>query len=84
MLMLSSVLVDDNTPIHVRNAAGLALKNGLTARVSSFLLLSALPSSCIMIAGECQASRPVKQVAFVEQRHQVKNQTRCPDHPRLE
>ncbi|KDR78361.1 hypothetical protein GALMADRAFT_224738 [Galerina marginata CBS 339.88] len=32
MLMLSSVLVDDNTPIHVRNAAGLALKNALTAR----------------------------------------------------
>ncbi|KAF4611535.1 hypothetical protein D9613_003835 [Agrocybe pediades] len=35
MLMLSSVLVDDNSPIHVRNAAGLALKNGLTARESA-------------------------------------------------
>lgn len=33
MLMLSSVLVDENTPLHVRNAAGLALKNALTARV---------------------------------------------------
>ncbi|KAF7360728.1 Importin N-terminal domain-containing protein [Mycena venus] len=32
MLMLSSVLVDENPPIHVRNAAGLALKNTLTAR----------------------------------------------------
>jgi len=31
--MLSSVLVDENTPLHVRNAAGLALKNALTARV---------------------------------------------------
>ncbi|KAJ3505061.1 hypothetical protein NLJ89_g7615 [Agrocybe chaxingu] len=34
MLMLSSVLVDENTPIHIRNAAGLALKNALTARES--------------------------------------------------
>jgi len=33
MLMLSTVLVDENTPLHIRNAAGLALKNALTARV---------------------------------------------------
>lgn len=33
MLMLSSVLVDENSPLHVRNAAGLALKNALSARV---------------------------------------------------
>ena len=33
MLMLSSVLSDENTPLHVRNAASLALKNALTARV---------------------------------------------------
>ncbi|KIK64912.1 hypothetical protein GYMLUDRAFT_240267 [Collybiopsis luxurians FD-317 M1] len=32
MLMLSSVLRDENSPIHVRNAAGLALKNALSAR----------------------------------------------------
>ncbi|CAK5271145.1 unnamed protein product [Mycena citricolor] len=32
MIMLSSVLVDESTPLHVRNAAGLALKNALTAR----------------------------------------------------
>ena len=32
--MLSSVLSDENTPLHVRNAASLALKNALTARVS--------------------------------------------------
>ncbi|KAG7087450.1 hypothetical protein E1B28_013416 [Marasmius oreades] len=32
MLMLSSVLVDDNSVLHIRNAAGLALKNALTAR----------------------------------------------------
>ncbi|CAA7262120.1 unnamed protein product [Cyclocybe aegerita] len=35
MLMLSSVLVDESTPIHIRNAAGLALKNALTAREST-------------------------------------------------
>ncbi|ESK93922.1 karyopherin kap95 [Moniliophthora roreri MCA 2997] len=35
MLMLSSVLVDENSPLHVRNAAGLALKNALTARESA-------------------------------------------------
>lgn len=33
MLMLSSVLVDEITSLHIRNAAGLALKNALTARV---------------------------------------------------
>ncbi|KAF9074647.1 armadillo-type protein [Rhodocollybia butyracea] len=32
MLMLSSVLVDENSQLHVRNAAGLALKNALSAR----------------------------------------------------
>ncbi|KAJ7058264.1 armadillo-type protein [Mycena amicta] len=32
MLMLSTVLVDENCPIHVRNAAGLALKNAIAAR----------------------------------------------------
>src|SRR5688572_14746229 len=39
MLMLSSVLLDETTPIHIRNAAGIALKNGLTARVRVFVLL---------------------------------------------
>jgi importin subunit beta-1 len=38
MFMLSSVLVNEASPMHVRNAAGLALKNALTARVSHFLL----------------------------------------------
>ncbi len=33
MLMLSSVLVNETSPLHVRNAAGLALKNALSARV---------------------------------------------------
>ena len=32
--MLSSVLSDESTPLHVRNAASLALKNALSARVS--------------------------------------------------
>ncbi|KAF5391964.1 hypothetical protein D9757_003286 [Collybiopsis confluens] len=32
MLMLSSVLRDESSPLHVRNAAGLALKNALSAR----------------------------------------------------
>ncbi|KAF9468235.1 armadillo-type protein [Collybia nuda] len=35
MLMLSNVLVDENSPLHVRNAAGLALKNALSAREST-------------------------------------------------
>lgn len=38
MLMLSSVLLDESSPIHVRNAAGLALKNALSARVRSIVL----------------------------------------------
>ncbi|KJA12888.1 hypothetical protein HYPSUDRAFT_1084624, partial [Hypholoma sublateritium FD-334 SS-4] len=32
MLILSSVLGDENIPLHVRNAADIALKNALTAR----------------------------------------------------
>ncbi|TFK71549.1 ARM repeat-containing protein [Pluteus cervinus] len=32
MLMLSSVLADESTPLHIRGAAGLALKNALSAR----------------------------------------------------
>jgi len=32
MLMLSAELVNETSPLHVRNAAGLALKNALTAR----------------------------------------------------
>ncbi|KAJ7075629.1 armadillo-type protein [Mycena belliarum] len=35
MVMLSSVLVDESSAIHVRNAAGLALKNALSAREMS-------------------------------------------------
>ncbi|KAF8999789.1 armadillo-type protein [Cyathus striatus] len=35
MLMLSTVLVDENASLHVRNAAGLALKNALSARESA-------------------------------------------------
>ncbi|TFK24855.1 karyopherin Kap95 [Coprinopsis marcescibilis] len=35
MLMLSSVLVNESIPVHVRNAAGLALKNTLSAREAS-------------------------------------------------
>ncbi|GLB44148.1 putative importin-beta N-terminal domain [Lyophyllum shimeji] len=35
MLMLSSVLLDENNLLHVRNAAGLALKNALSARESA-------------------------------------------------
>jgi importin subunit beta-1 len=35
VLMLSSVLVEESAPVHVRTAAGVALKNALSARVSS-------------------------------------------------
>ncbi|KAL0952370.1 hypothetical protein HGRIS_006648 [Hohenbuehelia grisea] len=35
MLMMSTVLVEEGNPMHVRNAAGLALKNALTARDSA-------------------------------------------------
>ncbi|KAI0033513.1 karyopherin Kap95 [Vararia minispora EC-137] len=35
MIMLSTELVDESKPIHIRNAAGLALKNALTAKDST-------------------------------------------------
>lgn len=52
--MLSSVLSDENTPLHVRNAASLALKNALTARVSLLVFSSFLAplTQSIMIVGE--------------------------------
>lgn len=34
MLMMSQVLVEETNLLHIRNAAGLALKNALSARVS--------------------------------------------------
>jgi hypothetical protein len=34
MLMLSAELANDQSAIHIRNAAGIAIKNALTARVS--------------------------------------------------
>lgn len=42
MLMLSAVLTDESTPIHVRNAAGLALKNTLSARVRHYVTMFTL------------------------------------------
>lgn len=41
MIMLSSVLNDETKPLHVRNVAGLALKNALSARVR--------PSPCFLV-----------------------------------
>ena len=45
MFMLSTVLVDESIPLHVRNAAGLALKNALSARVRARTLRHASPRS---------------------------------------
>jgi importin subunit beta-1 len=50
MSMLSSVLVDENSPLHVRNAAGLALKNALSARVWSFPFACFLPHSIFFLS----------------------------------
>ena len=33
MITLSTELINENTPSHIRSAAGIALKNALTARV---------------------------------------------------
>jgi importin subunit beta-1 len=33
MVTLSTELINENTPSHIRSAAGIALKNALTARV---------------------------------------------------
>ena len=49
MLMLSSVLVDEATPLHVRNAAGLALKNALTARVRVLQTRPAHPHAHVIL-----------------------------------
>ena len=58
--MLSSVLSDESTPLHVRNAASLALKNALTARVSTSVIssfLRALLDSHAAIIGEFATNR---------------------------
>ena len=45
--MLSSVLSDESTPLHVRNAASLALKNALTARVSLLAISFFFPEALL-------------------------------------
>jgi hypothetical protein len=45
--MLSSVLSDESTPLHVRNAASLALKNALTARVSLLVISFFFPRALL-------------------------------------
>ncbi len=65
MLMLSSVLVDESTPLHIRNAAGLALKNTLTARVRllNYLLQPYVSVYQLTITGKHSASRVHKSLA---------------------
>lgn len=45
MLMLCSELVNESSPSHVRNAAGLALKNAVSARVSRLVCFCTAPVS---------------------------------------
>jgi hypothetical protein len=40
--MMSAELANESSPLHVRNAAGLALKNALTARVRQQVVFSSL------------------------------------------
>jgi len=49
MIMLSSVLNDETKPLHVRNVAGLALKNALSARVCPSLFFLAEITSCLTV-----------------------------------
>lgn len=42
--MMSAELANESSPLHVRNAAGLALKNALTARVRQQVVISSLVS----------------------------------------
>jgi importin subunit beta-1 len=51
MLTLAAELGNEQSPVHIRNAAGVALKNALTARVRfirakhslTFVLMDAVP-----------------------------------------
>jgi hypothetical protein len=52
MLMLSTELSNENSPLHVRNAAGLALKNALTARVSNHAINGVMCSYTSTVVGD--------------------------------
>lgn len=56
MLMLSVELANENSQMHIRNAAGLALKNALSARVRKKSRFLKLMSSCRHLGG-CKAKR---------------------------
>jgi len=79
MQMLSSVLVDESSLMHIRNAAGLALKNALSARVWTSLLSPTFLLSQFkkMSTGKCAAARVLQQVVESQQRRKGKDQAGC-------
>ncbi|KAL0957214.1 hypothetical protein HGRIS_001029 [Hohenbuehelia grisea] len=80
MLMMSTVLVEEGNPMHVRNAAGLALKNALTARVRVFSLPSIQPvASHDAYLGFCKASRVLHSMAHPRCRDKEQDQGRLTD-----
>lgn len=86
MLMLSAELGNESSPPHVRNAAGLALKNALTAKVrishphnltSKIALLTPLPS------GKRSKRRVQQSLVGRTPRHTIKDQARFSARSRI-
>ena len=77
MLMLSAELGNESSPPHVRNAAGLALKNALTAKVSISYPLN-LASEIAPLTPLLSGKRPKRgvQQSLVGRipRHEIKDQ----------
>lgn len=88
MLMLSSELVNENSLPHVRNAAGLALKNTLTAKVRKQLeketeteIYTSLSrafdgNSMTLFPGNSKTTRVHQPMARSRQRHAKQSEAR--------
>lgn len=55
--MMSAELANESSALHVRNVAGLALKNALTARVRQYITITALATVRLIMQSTASSRR---------------------------
>ena len=86
MLMLSAELGNESSQPHVRNAAGLALKNALTAKVRESyprILTSEIAPLMPLLSGKRPQRRIQQPLAGSTPRNAIKDQARLPPRSRI-
>lgn len=74
MMMLSTELVNEASQPHVRNAAGLALKNAISAKVDFFFVCHWPRLSALSFVGCDQATRILRSLASTGRKRTKPNQ----------